>query len=166
MPYLLQVKVPWRGEGVVFQCSKSRQVPQTRSYNWWLFQSQWNGWVDIKHTSIFWIIWIVWRSINIISHVCVSVEEQSELDERLAPEGSSNGATEDAGHAWTGVGHGVGPQDPLRRFNQRKKSDMVLLGCASILAAVGFGSDLLQLGRLQVKTTGNTSVFSDNIHSL
>ncbi|KAM9480896.1 mitogen-activated protein kinase kinase kinase 10 isoform 2-T2 [Clarias gariepinus] len=78
------------------------------------------------------------------------MEEQSELDERLAPEGSSNGATEDAGHAWTGVGHGVGPQDPLRRFNQRKKSDMVLLGCASILAAVGFGSDLLQLGRLQV----------------
>ncbi|MCI4379426.1 hypothetical protein PGIGA_G00228180 [Pangasianodon gigas] len=78
------------------------------------------------------------------------MEEQCELEERLAPEGSSNGATEDASHAWTGVGPGVGSQDPLRRCNQRKKSDMVLLGCASILAAVGFGSDLLQLGRLQV----------------
>ncbi|KAK3549298.1 hypothetical protein QTP70_034510 [Hemibagrus guttatus] len=78
------------------------------------------------------------------------MEEQCELEERLAPEGSSNGATEDASHAWTGVGPGVGSQDSLRRCNQRKKSDIVLLGCASILAAVGFGSDLLQLGRLQV----------------
>ncbi|TST73076.1 Mitogen-activated protein kinase kinase kinase 10 [Bagarius yarrelli] len=77
------------------------------------------------------------------------MEEQSELEERLAPEGSSNGATDDASHAWMGVGPGVGSQDPSRRCNQRKKSDMVLLGCASILAAVGFGSDLLQLGRLQ-----------------
>lgn len=80
----------------------------------------------------------------------------------MAPEGSSNGATEDAGHAWTGVGPGVGSQDPLRRCNQRKKSDMVLLGCASILAAVGFGSDLLQLGRLQVKRAGFTHDISDN----
>ncbi|KAF7699285.1 hypothetical protein HF521_004027 [Silurus meridionalis] len=78
------------------------------------------------------------------------MEEQCELEERLAPEGSSNGATEDASHMWMGVGPGVGSQDSLRRCNQRKKSDIVLLGCASILAAVGFGSDLLQLGRLQV----------------
>lgn len=81
----------------------------------------------------------------------------------MAPEGSSNGAAEDASHTWTGVGPGVGSQDPLRRCSQRKKSDMVLLGCASILAAVGFGSDLLQLGRLQVKRAGNTSAVSDDM---
>ncbi|XP_062861202.1 mitogen-activated protein kinase kinase kinase 10 [Trichomycterus rosablanca] len=78
------------------------------------------------------------------------MEEQSETDERLSLESSSNGATEDGGQTGTAVGPGVGSQDPLRRCNQRKKSDMVLLGCASLLAAVGFGSDLLQLGRMQV----------------
>lgn len=92
-----------------------------------------------------------------ITHWYLSVEEQSELEERLAPEGSSNGAPEDASQMWTGVGPGVGSQDPSRRCNQRKKSDMVLLGCASILAAVGFGSDLLQLGRLQVKSAAHIS---------
>uniref|UniRef100_A0A3Q3D8E1 Mitogen-activated protein kinase kinase kinase n=1 Tax=Hippocampus comes TaxID=109280 RepID=A0A3Q3D8E1_HIPCM len=40
--------------------------------------------------------------------------------------------------------------DSLRRCGQRKKSDMLLLGCASLLASVGLGQDLLQLGRLQV----------------
>lgn len=78
------------------------------------------------------------------------LEEQTEIDERLTLESSSDGATEDGGHTGTTMGPGVGSQDPLRRCNQRKKSDMVLLGCASILAAVGLGSDLLQLGRMQV----------------
>ncbi|XP_076846374.1 mitogen-activated protein kinase kinase kinase 10 [Brachyhypopomus gauderio] len=79
------------------------------------------------------------------------MEEHCELEERSAPEGSSNGATsEDSGHAWVGVGPGVGSQDSVRRCGQRKKSDLLLLGCASILSAVGLGADLLQLGRLQV----------------
>ncbi|XP_072551547.1 mitogen-activated protein kinase kinase kinase 10 [Salminus brasiliensis] len=78
------------------------------------------------------------------------MEEHCEFEERLAPEGSSNGAAEESSHTWVGVGPGVGPQDSLRRCSQRKKSDMLLLGCASILASVGLGSDLLQLGRLQV----------------
>uniref|UniRef100_A0A3Q3G437 Mitogen-activated protein kinase kinase kinase n=1 Tax=Labrus bergylta TaxID=56723 RepID=A0A3Q3G437_9LABR len=46
---------------------------------------------------------------------------------------------------WTGASY----QDSLRRSSQRKKSDMLLLGCASLLASVGFGQDLLQLGKLQ-----------------
>uniref|UniRef100_A0A4W4GAN0 mitogen-activated protein kinase kinase kinase n=1 Tax=Electrophorus electricus TaxID=8005 RepID=A0A4W4GAN0_ELEEL len=64
---------------------------------------------------------------------------------------NSNGATsEEGGHAWAGVGSGVGSQDCARRCGQRKKSDLLLLGCASILASVGLGADLFQLGRLQV----------------
>ncbi|XP_066540635.1 mitogen-activated protein kinase kinase kinase 10 [Hoplias malabaricus] len=78
------------------------------------------------------------------------MEEHGEFEERLAPEGSSNGGPEEGSHNWVGVGPGVGSQDSLRRCSQRKKSDMLLLGCASILASVGLGSDLLQLGRLQV----------------
>ena len=85
------------------------------------------------------------------SCVCVPVEEHCEFEERLAPEGSSNGATEESSHTWVGVGPGVGSQDSSRRCSQRKKSDLLLLGCASILASVGLGTDLLQLGRLQVQ---------------
>lgn len=49
-----------------------------------------------------------------------------------------------------GPGTGVSYQDSLRRCSQRKKSDMLLLGCASLLASVALGQDLLQLGKLQV----------------
>lgn len=91
----------------------------------------------------------------------------------LPSETSSNGAVEDSGSLWGslgpnmipavgvssaascqgpgGLGVGVSYQDSLRRCNQRKKSDMLLLGCASLLASVALGQDLLQLGKLQVK---------------
>ena len=49
-----------------------------------------------------------------------------------------------------GLGTGVSCQDSIRRCSQRKKSDTLLLGCASLLASVGLGQDLLQLGKLQV----------------
>lgn len=85
---------------------------------------------------------------------CFYVEEHSEFEDtspaRLAPELSSNGAMEEVGSGSAGVGLGIGSQDSLRRCNQRKKSDLLLLGCASLLAAVGLGSDIFQLGRQQV----------------
>ncbi|XP_034085234.1 mitogen-activated protein kinase kinase kinase 10 [Gymnodraco acuticeps] len=95
------------------------------------------------------------------------MEECCELEESpgslLPPESSSNGAVEDSGPLWGGLGPntgscqghgGLGPgvsyQDSMRRYSQRKKSDMLLLGCASLLASVGLGQDLLQHGKLQV----------------
>lgn len=81
---------------------------------------------------------------------------------------SSNGAMEDSGSLWSslgsntmpavgntsvwpgGLGTGVSYQDSIRRCSQRKKSDMLLLGCASLLASVALGQDLLQLGKFQV----------------
>ncbi|XP_061684088.1 mitogen-activated protein kinase kinase kinase 10 [Syngnathoides biaculeatus] len=103
------------------------------------------------------------------------MEECCELDESpgsLQPsETSSNGAADDSGSLWSALGSGgtnitvsssgassalgfvgaaPGHQDSLRRLSQRKKSDLLLLGCASMLASVGLGQDLLQLGRLQV----------------
>lgn len=53
-----------------------------------------------------------------------------------------------------GLGVGVSSQDSLRRCSQRKKSDMLLLGCASLLASVALGQDLTQLGKLQVGPQG------------
>uniref|UniRef100_W5L6W0 Mitogen-activated protein kinase kinase kinase n=1 Tax=Astyanax mexicanus TaxID=7994 RepID=W5L6W0_ASTMX len=47
----------------------------------------------------------------------------------------------DSSQAWVGVGPGVSSQDSLRRCSQRKKSDLLLLGCASILASVGLGDE-------------------------
>ncbi|XP_069500578.1 mitogen-activated protein kinase kinase kinase 10 [Ambystoma mexicanum] len=40
--------------------------------------------------------------------------------------------------------------DSHKRSVHRKRNDVVLLGCASILASVGLGSDLLELGRQRV----------------
>lgn len=97
-------------------------------------------------------------------------EECSEFEESpgslLPSESSSNGAMEDSGSLWSsmgpavgnmgscqavgGLGTGVSYQDSLRRCGQRKKSDIFLLGCASLLASVGLGQDLLQLGKQQV----------------
>uniref|UniRef100_H3CQM1 Mitogen-activated protein kinase kinase kinase n=1 Tax=Tetraodon nigroviridis TaxID=99883 RepID=H3CQM1_TETNG len=78
-------------------------------------------------------------------------------------ETSSNGAVEDSGSLWSSLGSStvsaangscqgsaVSYQDSARRCSQRKKSDMLLLGCASLLASVALGQDLLQLGTLQV----------------
>lgn len=101
-------------------------------------------------------------------------EECGEFEESpgslLPSEASSNGAMEDSGSLWSsvgsstmcavgntnlgpgGLGTGVSYQDSLRRCSQRKKSDMSLLGCASLLAAVALGQDLLQFGKLQVGT--------------
>ncbi|PWA20442.1 hypothetical protein CCH79_00003884 [Gambusia affinis] len=86
-------------------------------------------------------------------------QECSEFEESPLPsETSSNGAINAAppvcgaglcpasGALWMGVSN----QDSARRCNQRKKSDMLLLGCASLLASVGLGQDLLQLGKQQV----------------
>ncbi|XP_016429570.1 mitogen-activated protein kinase kinase kinase 10-like [Sinocyclocheilus rhinocerous] len=82
------------------------------------------------------------------------MEEHCEFDDsspgRLAPELGSNGAMEEVGLGSAGVGPGTGSQDSVRRCSQRKKSDLLLLGCASILAAVGLGSDIFQLGRQQM----------------
>ncbi|XP_052008668.1 mitogen-activated protein kinase kinase kinase 10-like [Xyrauchen texanus] len=82
------------------------------------------------------------------------MEEHSEFVDTspasLAPDLSSNGAMEEVVSGSVGVGPGGGSQDSLRRCSQRKKSDLLLLGCASILAAVGLGSDILKLGRQQM----------------
>ncbi|TRY60005.1 hypothetical protein DNTS_034660, partial [Danionella cerebrum] len=83
-----------------------------------------------------------------------SSKEHSEFDEsspvRPAPDLGSNGAVDELGSGTMGSGSGMGSQDSVRRCGQRKKSDLLLLSCASLLAAVGFGSDLLQLGRQQM----------------
>uniref|UniRef100_A0A8C3G4B7 Mitogen-activated protein kinase kinase kinase n=1 Tax=Cyclopterus lumpus TaxID=8103 RepID=A0A8C3G4B7_CYCLU len=83
--------------------------------------------------------------------------------------GDSNGAVEDSGSPCSNLGPntlpnvgnmnscqgpgglatGMNYQDSLRRCSQRKKSDMLLLGCASMLASVALGQDLLHLGKLQ-----------------
>ncbi|KAK1900156.1 Mitogen-activated protein kinase kinase kinase 10 [Dissostichus eleginoides] len=99
-------------------------------------------------------------SLNEMEECCESEESPGSL---LPSESSSNGAVEDSGPLWGGLGPntgscqgpgGLGPgvsyQDSLRRCSQRKKSDMFLLGCASLLASVGLGQDLLQHGKLQV----------------
>ncbi|KAM8904120.1 mitogen-activated protein kinase kinase kinase 10 [Spinachia spinachia] len=89
------------------------------------------------------------------------MEECSEFEESpgslLPSETSSNGAAEDPGAPWGNLGPNPVPnvgnasnQDSFRRCSQRKKSDMLLLGCASLLASVALGQDLLQLGKLQV----------------
>uniref|UniRef100_A0A8C5GFP6 Mitogen-activated protein kinase kinase kinase n=1 Tax=Gouania willdenowi TaxID=441366 RepID=A0A8C5GFP6_GOUWI len=102
------------------------------------------------------------------------MEESCEFEESpgslMPSDSSSNGATEDSGSLWGSLGPGsaapvgsmtscqvtggqgscVSNQDSLRRCSQRKKSDLVLLGCASLLASVGLGQDLLQLGKIQV----------------
>ncbi|XP_067275141.1 mitogen-activated protein kinase kinase kinase 10 isoform X1 [Pseudorasbora parva] len=83
------------------------------------------------------------------------MEEHCEFDDsspgRLAPDLGSNGAMEEVGSGSAGTGLGMGSQDStLRRCSQRKKSDLLMLGCASILAAVGLGSDIFQLGRQQM----------------
>lgn len=102
-----------------------------------------------------------------------STEECCDLEESpgsLQPsETSSNGAAEDSGSLWGSLGPNTvsvgggscqGPgslssavsyQDSIRRCSQRKKSDVLLLGCASLLASVALGQDLLQLGKLQVR---------------
>lgn len=93
-------------------------------------------------------------------------EECCDLEESPASlqpsESSSNGAAEDSGSLWGGLGPNAAPvgpgslgsavsyQDSIRRCSQRKKSDVLLLGCASLLASVALGQDLLQLGKLQV----------------
>ncbi|KAG7483941.1 hypothetical protein MATL_G00043550 [Megalops atlanticus] len=69
---------------------------------------------------------------------------------RTPLEMDSNGAGEEVGSSWVAVGPGTGALDPSRRCSQRKKSDLLLLGCASLLASVALGQDLLQLGQLQV----------------
>uniref|UniRef100_A0A8C2ZVF4 Mitogen-activated protein kinase kinase kinase n=1 Tax=Cyclopterus lumpus TaxID=8103 RepID=A0A8C2ZVF4_CYCLU len=101
------------------------------------------------------------------------MEECGELEESpgslLPSETSSNGAVEDSGSPCSNLGPntlpnvgnmnscqgpgglatGMNYQDSLRRCSQRKKSDMLLLGCASMLASVALGQDLLHLGKLQ-----------------
>uniref|UniRef100_A0A671RMU9 Mitogen-activated protein kinase kinase kinase n=1 Tax=Sinocyclocheilus anshuiensis TaxID=1608454 RepID=A0A671RMU9_9TELE len=87
------------------------------------------------------------------THQRERVEEHCEFDDsspgRLAPDLGSNGAMEEVGLGSASTGPGIGSQDSVRRCSQRKKSDLLLLGCASVLAAVGLGSDIFQLGRPQ-----------------
>ena len=56
-----------------------------------------------------------------------------------------------------GPAAGPGCQEALRRCSQRKRSDLLLLGCASLLASLGLGQDLLQTGRLQVPEPGSSA---------
>ncbi|KAM9358965.1 LOW QUALITY PROTEIN: mitogen-activated protein kinase kinase kinase 10 [Symphorus nematophorus] len=104
-------------------------------------------------------------SLNEMEECCEFEESPGSL---MPSETSSNGAVEDSGSLWGSLGpntmsthssscqgpgslgFGVSYQDSLRRCSQRKKSDMLLLGCASLLASVALGQDLLQLGKLQV----------------
>ncbi|XP_035241163.1 mitogen-activated protein kinase kinase kinase 10 [Anguilla anguilla] len=82
------------------------------------------------------------------------MEEHSDSQEspvsQQPSEADSNGALEEGGASWVGAGSGTGAQDSARRCGQRKKSDLILLSCASLLASVALGQDLAQLGRLQV----------------
>ena len=110
------------------------------------------------------------RSLFFPTEECCDLEESP--GSLLPSESSSNGAVEDSGLLWGSLGagpvlavgsscqgpagpagpaSGVGYQDSVRRCSQRKKSDTLLLGCASLLASVAFGQDLLQLGKLQVR---------------
>ncbi|KAM6933462.1 mitogen-activated protein kinase kinase kinase 10 [Xenentodon cancila] len=106
-------------------------------------------------------------SLNEMEECCEFEESPGSLQ---PSETSSNGGMEDSGSLWGGLGPNTGPaagsilscpasgglatgvsyQESARRCSQRKKSDMLLLGCASLLASVGLGQDLLQLGKLQV----------------
>ncbi|KAM9812728.1 mitogen-activated protein kinase kinase kinase 10 [Syngnathus typhle] len=109
-------------------------------------------------------------SLSEMEECCESEESPGSLQ---PSETSSNGAADDSGSLWSTPGSGAATatvgssgasstqgsvgtaaalshQDSLRRCGQRKKSDMLLLGCASLLASVGLGQDLMQLGRLQV----------------
>ncbi|XP_008280736.1 mitogen-activated protein kinase kinase kinase 10 [Stegastes partitus] len=106
-------------------------------------------------------------SLNEMEECCEFEESPGSLQ---PSETSSNGAMEDSGSLWSSLGPNMAPgvgntsscqgsgsagtgvsyQDSLRRCSQRKKSDMLLLGCASLLASVALGQDLLQLGKLQV----------------
>ncbi|XP_037123357.1 mitogen-activated protein kinase kinase kinase 10 [Syngnathus acus] len=109
-------------------------------------------------------------SLSEMEECCESEESPGSLQ---PSETSSNGAADDSGSLWSTPGSGTATatvgssgasstqgsvgmaaalshQDSLRRCGQRKKSDMLLLGCASLLASVGLGQDLMQLGRLQV----------------
>ncbi|CAG6002607.1 unnamed protein product [Menidia menidia] len=106
-------------------------------------------------------------SLNEMEECCEFEESPGSLQ---PSETSSNGVMEDSGPLWGslgpnamlsvgsmssytapgGPGTGGSCQDSTRRCSQRKKSDMLLLGCASLLASVGLGQDLLQLGKLQV----------------
>ncbi|XP_044211054.1 mitogen-activated protein kinase kinase kinase 10 [Thunnus albacares] len=108
-------------------------------------------------------------SLNEMEECCEFEESPGSL---LPSETSSNGAVEDSGSLWSslgpntmpavgvsntsscqgpgGLGTGMSYQDSLRRCSQRKKSDVLLLGCASLLASVALGQDLLQLGKMQV----------------
>lgn len=68
---------------------------------------------------------------------------------QLPLEASSNGSTE-GGRSWTGVASAAGAQGSIQRCRHHKHSNLLLLGCASVLSSVALGHDLLQLGRLQV----------------
>uniref|UniRef100_A0A3P8UFC9 Mitogen-activated protein kinase kinase kinase n=1 Tax=Amphiprion percula TaxID=161767 RepID=A0A3P8UFC9_AMPPE len=92
-------------------------------------------------------------SLNEMEECCEFEESPGSLQ---PSETSSNGAMEDSGPLWSSLGPnmvpvvgntsscqgsgslgtGVSYQDSLRRCSQRKKSDMLLLGCASLLASV------------------------------
>uniref|UniRef100_H2TRX3 Mitogen-activated protein kinase kinase kinase n=1 Tax=Takifugu rubripes TaxID=31033 RepID=H2TRX3_TAKRU len=99
-------------------------------------------------------------SLNEMEECCDPEESPGSLQ---PSETSSNGAVDDSGSLWSspsatggscqgsvGQGSGANYQESARRCSQRKKSDMLLLGCASLLASVALGQDLLQLGKLQV----------------
>ncbi|KPP56693.1 hypothetical protein Z043_125664 [Scleropages formosus] len=79
-------------------------------------------------------------SLNEMEEHC---ESQDSVVSQTSMEADSNGGVEDGGPS-------AGAPDVSRRCSQRKKSDLVLLGCASLLASVGLGHDLQQLGRMQL----------------
>ncbi|XP_056139719.1 mitogen-activated protein kinase kinase kinase 10 [Lampris incognitus] len=118
-------------------------------------------------------------SLNEMEECCEFEESPGSL---MPSEPCSNGAVDDTGSLWGSLGPGVvhgsnigssvppggqgtgmGCQDSLRRCSQRKKSDLLLLGCASMLASVALGQDLLQQGKLQVKEERGMSSEMDGI---
>lgn len=118
--------------------------------------------IDVCQMRSTWLLFHLLLSLFFESEECCDLEESPGS---LQPsETSSNGAVEDSGSLWSSLGSnttsaasgscqgsGVSCQDSARRCSQRKKSDMLLLGCASLLASVALGQDLLQLGKLQVR---------------
>ncbi|KAG2469206.1 mitogen-activated protein kinase kinase kinase 10 [Polypterus senegalus] len=87
-------------------------------------------------------------SLNEMEEDCSPLASPLLSSQHSQSEAESSGAPEEGG-AVPAPCSGT-PTDCVRRCAQRKKSDLILLGCASLLASVAIGIDLLQIGRQQM----------------